>query len=182
MFRCNSLISRLSDSNGIKSFPVAAEIGSISALQELSQYADIGTVITEDTIPPDRISCQEIIKPDNYDIQSGEELQIKVRTQNEKVYYIIEYGETNIIFGEYDDRFASYHQTGKENIYILVKDCNMVFEKPVDYVIMLGGINNEVIANHPDTQIVDGTVQGITPVLVCKNGSVKIKGAGKWLY
>ena len=30
-----------------------------------------------------------------------------------------------------------------------------------------------VIANHPDTQIVDGTVQGITPVLVCKNGSVK---------
>ncbi len=182
LFRCNNLISRLSDSNGIKSFPVAAEIGSISALQELSQYADIGTVITEDTIPPDRISCQEIIKPDNYDIQSGEELQIKVRTQNEKVYYIIEYGETNIIFGEYDDRFASYHQTGKENIYILVKDCNMVFEKPVDYVIMLGGINNEVIANHPDTQIVDGTVQGITPVLVCKNGSVKIKGAGKWLY
>ena len=58
----------------------------------------------------------------------------------------------------------------------------MVFEKPVDYVIMLGGINDEMIANHPDIQIVDGTVQGITPVLVHKNGSVKIKGAGKWLY
>lgn len=182
LFRCNSLISRLSDSNGIQTFPVVAESGSVTTLQELSQYAAIGTVITEDAIPPDSISCQKIIKPDNYDIRSGEELQIKVRTQNEKVYYIIEYGETNIIIGEYDEQFASYHQTGKENIYILVKDCNMVFEKPVDYVIMLGGINDEMIANHPDIQIVDGTVQGITPVLVHKNGSVKIKGAGKWLY
>lgn len=182
LFRCNSLISRLSDSNGIQTFPVVAESESVTTLQELSQYAAIGTVITEDAIPPDSISCQKIIKPDNYDIRSGEELQIKVRTQNEKVYYIIEYGETNIICGEYDEQFASYHQTGKENIYILVKDCNMVFEKPVDYVIMLGGINDEMIANHPDIQIVDGTVQGITPVLVHKNGSVKIKGAGKWLY
>lgn len=182
LFRCNSLISRLCDSNGIQTFPVVAESGSVTTLQELSQYAAIGTVITEDAIPPDSISCQKTIKPDNYDIRSGEELQIKVRTQNEKVYYIIEYGETNIIIGEYDEQFAAYHQTGKENIYILVKDCNMVFEKPVDYVIMLGGINDEMIANHPDIQIVDGTVQGITPVLVHKNGSVKIKGAGKWLY
>ncbi|MDD6235757.1 MAG: ComEC/Rec2 family competence protein [Clostridiales bacterium] len=182
LFHCNDLIVRLSDSNGIHSFPVVIENKSPVSLQKLSQYASLGAVITEETVAPDSIPCQQIIQPNNCDIGSGEQLQIKVRTRNDKVYYTVEYRNINIIYGEYDEHFESYYVDGKENIYILVKDCNMVFEKQVDYVIMLNGINDEMIANHPDVRIVDGTVQGITPVLMRKSGSVKIKGADKWLY
>ncbi len=105
LFR-RTTISRLSDSNGIKSFPVAAEIGSISALQELQSirrhrnchYRGIPFHLTG---YPVRKSS-----PDNYDIQSGEELQIKVRTQTKKVYYHIEYGETKLSLANTDDRFC----------------------------------------------------------------------------
>ncbi len=182
LFDCNSLIARLVDSNGIAAFPLAAEIDTTAALPQLSREVDLGVVIAESSLSPDAISCRDLRTPDNYDLRSGEELQIKVRVHGEKTYYIVEYGNVNIILGEYDEQFAAYHRADKENIYILVKDCDMVFQNPVNYVIMLNGINPEVVANHPQTQTVDGAAQGITPILVHKNGSVKIKGADKWLY
>lgn len=105
---------------------------------------------------------------------------MKVREGN--VYCAVSYGNVNLIYGSYDDTLESMYEEGKENIYILVKDCNSVFEKPVKYVIMLSSAQTKIKQNNPGVTFIDGSRQGITPVRVRPNGSIKSKGAGQWLY
>ncbi len=179
---CNSLALQLTEETMLHKIPFVLTGENLAELAEYADYCQIDTVCTDSIVPDGTISCRQVCEPSDAEFSFTMPLRMRMKVRDGNVYCAVSYGNVNLIYGSYDDTLESMYEECKENIYILVKDCNSVFEKPVKYVIMLSSAQTKIKQNNPGVTFIDGSRQGITPVRVRPNGSIKSKGAGQWLY
>lgn len=157
---CNSLALQLTEETMLHKIPFVLTGKNLAELAEYADYCQIDTVCTDSIVPEGTLSAVRCVNRADAELSFTMPLRMRMKVREGNVYCAVSYGNVNLIYGSYDDTLESMYEEGKENIYILVKDCNSVFEKPVKYVIMLSSAQTKIKQNNPGVTFIDGSRQG----------------------